>query len=147
MVVTNGPETEIAASVEFLKWFTDAERNIQFSVDSGYLPVTKAANSMTAIKDNGLALTELMEEILTVSVDTVNENLLYTPPAFEGGCNIRNELEYSMSDQAVADRKEVLARLQTGASLESAAEAFVSDRHFEEWYEATLTQLQDLMES
>jgi len=147
MVVTNGPETEIAASVEFLKWFTDAERNIQFSVNSGYLPVTKAANSMTAIKDSGLALTELMEEILTVSVDTVNENLLYTPPAFEGGCSIRNELEYSMSDQAVADRKEVLARLQTGESLDSAAEAFVSDRHFEEWYEATLTKLQDLMES
>ncbi|MET0016017.1 extracellular solute-binding protein [Oscillibacter sp.] len=147
MVVTNGPEADIAASVEFLKWFTNAQRNIQFSVDSGYLPVTKAANSMAAIKASGLALTELMEEILTVSVDTVNENLLYTPPAFEGGCNIRNELEHSMSDQAAADRKEVLARIQTGQSLKSAAEDFVSDRHFEEWYKATLTQLQDLMES
>lgn len=147
MVVTNGTEAEVAASVEFLKWFTDAQRNIQFSVDSGYLPVTKAANRMTAIKASGFALTELMEEILTVSVDTVNENLLYTPPAFKGGCNIRNELEYSMSDQAAADRKEVLARLQTGQSLDSAAGAFASDQHFEEWYAATLTRLQDLMES
>ncbi|MPM20411.1 hypothetical protein SDC9_66841 [bioreactor metagenome] len=102
---------------------------------------------MTAIKASGFALTELMEEILTVSVDTVNENLLYTPPAFKGGCNIRNELEYSMSDQAAADRKEVLARLQTGQSLDSAAGAFASDQHFEEWYAATLTRLQDLMES
>lgn len=147
MVVTNGPEAEVSASVEFLKWFTDAERNIQFSVDSGYLPVMKAANSMTAIKASGLPLTELMEEILTVSVDTVNENLLYTPPAFDGGDNVRNELEYSMSDQAAADRKEVLARLQAGESLDSATEDFVSDQHFEEWYEATLTQLQDLMKS
>lgn len=147
MVVTTGPEAEVAASVEFLKWFTDAQRNIRFSVDSGYLPVTKAASSMTAIKASGLALTELMEEILTVSEDTVHENLLYTPPAFEGGLNIRNELEYSMSDQAAADRKEVLARLQTGQSLDSAAEPFVSDRHFEEWYEATLARLQALMES
>ena len=126
MVVTNGPEAEVAASVEFLKWFTDADQNIKFSVDSGYLPVTKAANSMTAINASGFALTELMEEILTVSVDTVNDNFPYTPPAFEGGCKIRNELEYSMSDQAAADRKEVLARLQTGQSLDSAADTYAS---------------------
>ncbi|BAK98296.1 hypothetical protein OBV_10980 [Oscillibacter valericigenes Sjm18-20] len=147
MVVTNGPEAEVAASVEFLKWFTDTNRNIQFSVNSGYLPVMKAANSMTAIKASGLTLTDLMGEILTVSVDTVNNNLLYTPPAFEGGDHVRNELEHAMSDQASADREEILTRLRAGESLDSAAEAFVSDQHFEEWYEATLTQLQALMES
>jgi multiple sugar transport system substrate-binding protein len=147
MVVTNGPEAQVAASVEFLKWFTDAEQNIQFCVNSGYLPVRKAANSMAAIKASDPTLTDLMDEILTVSVDTVHKNLLYTPPAFEGGDRVRNELEYAMSDQATADRGEVLARLQSGESLNSAVKNYVSDRHFEEWYEATLTQLQSLMES
>jgi multiple sugar transport system substrate-binding protein len=102
---------------------------------------------MAAIKASDPTLTDLMDEILTVSVDTVHKNLLYTPPAFEGGDRVRNELEYAMSDQATADRGEVLARLQSGESLNSAVKNYVSDRHFEEWYEATLTQLQSLMES
>ena len=53
MVVTAGTEEEINASVEFLKWFTQPEHNISFSVDSGYLPVTTAANDMEAIKTSG----------------------------------------------------------------------------------------------
>ena len=41
MVVTRGSDEEISASVEFLKWFTDPEHNLAFSIASGYLPVTK----------------------------------------------------------------------------------------------------------
>lgn len=43
MVVTRGSDEEISASVEFLKWFTDQEHNLAFSIASGYLPVTKEA--------------------------------------------------------------------------------------------------------
>ena len=46
MVVTAGDEAKVRASVEFLKWFTLPENNISFSVGSGYMPVTKAANNM-----------------------------------------------------------------------------------------------------
>lgn len=145
MVVTEGTKAEIAASVEFLKWFTDRERNIRFSVDSGYLPVMKTANSMKAIRASGLTLTDLMDEVLTVSVDTINENLLYTPPAFAGGSSLRNELEYAMSDQAVEDRGEVLARMREGQTMAAAAADFASDQHFEDWYSATLIRLQTII--
>ena len=49
MVVTKSDEsTEYAATV-FLKWATEAQRNIGFSVSSGYLPVKNEANQLDKI--------------------------------------------------------------------------------------------------
>lgn len=50
MVVTTGTEAEINGAVTFLKWFTEPQNNIAFAVESGYLPVTTAANDMDAIR-------------------------------------------------------------------------------------------------
>ena len=58
MVVTTGTEAEINGAVTFLKWFTEPQNNIEFSVESGYLPVTTAANDMDAIRASGLELTD-----------------------------------------------------------------------------------------
>ena len=54
MVVIPGTEDEISACVAFLKWFTQPENNLQFSVQSGYMPVTYAANSISALENSGL---------------------------------------------------------------------------------------------
>lgn len=61
MVVTTGTEAEINGAVTFLKWFTEPQNNIAFAVESGYLPVTTAANDMDAIRASGLELTDTME--------------------------------------------------------------------------------------
>lgn len=114
MVVTAGTEEEINASVEFLKWFTQPENNISFSVDSGYLPVTTAANDMEAIKTSGLELSPKMESILSNAVQSVKNNTLYTPSAFAGGNKARKVLEYSLSDLASADRATVQERVAAG---------------------------------
>lgn len=53
-----GTEDEINGAVTFLKWFTEPQNNIAFSVESGYLPVTTAANDMDAIRASGLELTD-----------------------------------------------------------------------------------------
>ena len=76
MVVTKASEDEIRASVEFLKWFTEAENNITFSVESGYLPVTKDANNMDKIKSVDSDLDDSMSEILTEAVAQVNNRTL-----------------------------------------------------------------------
>lgn len=142
MVVTQGSEAEIYASVEFLKWFTADERNISFSVQSGYMPVTKTANDKDAILNSGVEINAGMEKTLTVGVDTVNGNQLYTTKAFEGGTEARSILEYAMSDAAAADREVVVQRLQEGQSLEEAIADFSSDAYFDAWYQATLEKLQ-----
>ena len=111
-------------------------------VESGYLPVTIAANDMDAIRASGLELTDTMEQVLSGAVDTVRKNELYTPTAFAGGNAVRKVLEYSMGDQASADRDTVLERIAAGQSAEAAMAEFLTDDYFEAWYQATLAQLQ-----
>ena len=141
MVVTKGTEAEIKASVEFLKWFIQPENNIAFSVGSGYLPVTTAANDMSAIEASGLELTGNMEQILTGAVQAVQENRLYTPRAFAGGSGARKVLEYNLSDLAAADRDAVLAAIEAGQSAEEAEAEYLTDDYFEAWYQDICAKL------
>ena len=141
MVVTAAKEDEVQASVEFLKWFVRPENNIAFSVGSGYLPVTTAANDMDEILASGLDLTGNMEQILTGAVDTVQNNRLYTPRAFAGGAAARKVLEYDLADLATADRDTVAQRIAEGRSTADAAAEFLTDDYFEQWYQAICAQL------
>lgn len=141
MAVTNGSEQEIAASVEFLKWFTAPENNIAFSINSGYLPVSKAGNDLNAILSSGAEITSNMEQVITAAVSTVNSRQLYTPAAFSGGTEARSILKYSLLDLAIADREAVLAACASGQTMEEALQPYLSDEAFEVWYSNTLEQL------
>ena len=141
MVVTTGTEDEIKASVEFLKWFTQPENNIAFSVGSGYLPVTQDANDMDTIHASGLSLSGNMEQILNGAVQTVKTDRLYTPCAFEGGASARKVLEYGLSDLAAADRETVVERIAAGQSAADAEAEFLTGDYFENWYQDICSQL------
>ena len=93
---------------------------------------------------SGVQVDDVMEQILTVAVDKVNNNTLYTPRAFSDGTTARSILEYSMSDLAAADRQTVEERLKAGQSLEEACAEFTSEEYFKTWYKDTLTQLEAL---
>ncbi|MCM1466693.1 MAG: extracellular solute-binding protein [Alistipes sp.] len=142
MVVTQGSEAEIQASVEFLKWITADEQNILFSTQSGYLPVKKTANENGAILNSGAEMTGNMEKTLLAAVDMVNNNQPYTTKAFENGGTARNILEYALSDKAAADRKTVEERLAAGENYDDVVAEFCTDDNFEEWYASVLEQLQ-----
>ena len=142
MVVTKGDEAEIKASVTFLKYFTAPENNIQFSIGSGYLPVTREANKEEMLADSEVAMTSEVKSVLQMAVKTVNENKLYTTRAFEGSKDARKVLEYAMSDLAVADRDTVEQRIAAGQSAEQAEVEFLTDAYFDSWYRDTLAQLQ-----
>lgn len=144
MVVTKQSEAEIAASVEFLLWFTQDQQNIRFSIGSGYLPVTKTANTKQAITQNAGDMDPAVSKILDAALETVQSNTLYTTKAFKNGVTARNILESCLSDQATADRAAVKEALEKGKTLEEATAAFVSDEHFESWYQRVLKQLNEL---
>ena len=144
MVVTKKSDAEIAASVEFLLWFTQDQQNISFSINSGYLPVTKSANTKEAIAPYTSEIDPAVSIILDAAVETVQGNTLYTTKAFKNGVAARNILETCMSDQAAADRASVKQALEKGKTLEEAVAEFVSDEHFESWYQSVLKQLNEL---
>jgi len=146
MVVTQGSEQEMAASAEFLKWFTSSQRNAQFSVGSGYLPVTKEASTqgfLSAVMEEN-QIDGKMRDILTVAVTTTEGNTMYTPQAFPGGNDARNLLEDSMPAKAAQDRQALLAQVEQGVPYEQALASFTTEENFEGWYQDTLAQLQAL---
>jgi multiple sugar transport system substrate-binding protein len=143
MVVTKSDEEHVKASVEFLKWFTDTEQNIRFSIASGYLPVKKEANNVETIQKY-MEEADTITETIEVSIDTVNNNILYTTPVTENGAAERNVLEYSLSDKAIADRAEIEEQAAaTGASPREVAAEYDTDENFMQWYEDITTELQE----
>ena len=140
MVVSRSDQRHEYASVEFLKWFTQAENNLRFGSVSGYLPVLKEANSTEkldeVIADQGLTVSPKTYDCLTTIFGEMEGMNLYTNKSFQNGSAARKVLEYHLADQASADRAEVLEAIARGESLEEASADYVSDGAFEEWYGA-----------
>ncbi|MEG1661860.1 MAG: extracellular solute-binding protein, partial [Clostridiales bacterium] len=139
MVVTKSDANrEYAASV-FLKWLTETERNIRFSVSTGYLPVKIAANDSVKIAeiaktlDDDGTLRKIMNSI-PIAIKTIQENELYTNQAFSHGTEARKVLESSLSDFLAKDLEAVNTLVASGISRPDAAKQFATDQNFETWY-------------
>lgn len=147
MVVSKSDRRHEYASVEFLKWFTQAENNLRFGCVSGYLPVLKEANSTEkldqVIADQGLTVSPKTYDCLTAIFDGMEGMTLYTNKSFENGYAARKVLEYHLADRASADRTAVLEAIARGESLEEASAEYVSDDAFEDWYGGFCQALRD----
>lgn len=139
MVVTTSTPQKEYASVVFLKWFTEAERNLRFSSLSGYLPVKKEANDITKLETVLMDIeekdvTQNLRASLVVAVDTVNKASLYTNKAFQGGTAARGVLETSMSDKAAADHLAIQDKIESGMNRAEAIAPYDSDENFQAWF-------------
>lgn len=147
MVVSKSDKKHEYAAVEFLKWFTEAENNLQFGCVSGYLPVLKEANNKEkldqVIDSKGLTVAPKTYDCLNTIFDEMGSMTLYTNKSFEHGSAARKVLEYNLADQAVRDREEVLAALEQGKSLEEASGIFVTEEAFDGWYDSFCDALKD----
>ncbi len=146
MAVTRSTERREYASVVFLRWLTETDRNLEFALNSGYLPVKKEANDVQKLQDyqtqSGHQMEELQVDIITCAFGELQENIPYTTAGFPGADSLRNLLGEAMIGQAMADRAEILA-----ASPEEAArllEQYLGDAHFEEWYASVRLQLEEI---
>ena len=129
------------ACVAFLKWFTQPENNLQFSVQSGYMPVTYAANSISALENSGLTVSDRIHKVLSLSIDAIDRSKLYTTHAFPDALRARNTLQYALEDRVTADHATVLERLAAGQTPEEAEAEFLTDAYFDAWYDQTLAAL------
>ncbi|MEG0277322.1 MAG: extracellular solute-binding protein [Coprobacillus sp.] len=145
MVVTKSDEAHVEASVEFLKWFTESKQNINFSIDSGYLPVTKEANQTETIQETTKIESQIVKEVIDVSVNTVNNSNLYTTQVFDNGTKFRNELEKCLQTQAESDRKVIKKELKQGKDYDEVISQYDNNQNFEQWYNKTYEALNNLM--
>lgn len=138
MVVSKSDEKHEYAAVEFLKWFTLAENNLEFGCVSGYLPVLKEANSAEkldqVIASEQLTVAPKTYDCLTTIFQEMDGMTLYTNKSFENGSAARKVLEYHLADKAAEDRAAIAAELEEGKSLEEAAGPYVTGDAFKEWY-------------
>ncbi len=100
------PAYEYAATV-FLKWFTEAERNIGFCVGSGYLPVKNEALNMEQIAPALAELDEenrlIMEQTFAAAIEQVDTMDLYTVKPFANSNALRNILGDSLQNKIAED--------------------------------------------
>ncbi len=145
MVVTRSDKKHEYAAVEFLKWFTEADNNLQFGSVSGYLPVMKEAGSIEkldqVIADQEMTVAPKTYDCMTTIFKEMDGMTLYTNKSFKNGSAARKVLEYNLSDQAAEDRAKVVAALEQGKNLEEASAEFVSEEAFEKWYSSFCKEL------
>jgi multiple sugar transport system substrate-binding protein len=147
MMILKSEEKREYASVEFLKWFTEDEHNIEFSIASGYLPVKKTAGSRDKI-ETVLAKADkepAVIENLLIGLDTANKYQLYTSKPFSGGDKARAVLNNTMADCAAEAAAAVEELRNEGIPREDAVAQFVTDEAFETWYQDTKLQLEAII--
>lgn len=131
-----------------MKWFTKAEANAKFCIESGYLPVSKEANSMefleSTMEKTGVEIPKVLELNLVTGMEEVNEYNLYTAQPFAGGNDARAILGETITRYAKTDRETIKQMLQEGLSLEKAVEGLNPEARFYEWYQETYEALEEL---
>ncbi|MDE5570289.1 MAG: extracellular solute-binding protein, partial [Ruminococcus sp.] len=136
-VISSDEQTEYASAV-FLKWFTEEERNIEFAINSGYLPVKKSGNDFDKIsgvnEQSENAVKDTMLNSLELAIDEVNSHSLYTMKPFETAGEVRNYLGDYIQNTADAAYAAVIEKTDNGASRDEAVAEYTSDEAFEEWF-------------
>lgn len=149
MAVTKSDEKHEYASSVFLKWFTEKDRNIEFSARSAYLPVKTEANDTALmqqiVKDKGINMSAVTEVSLEVAIEQVKNYTLYTNKPFKNSYDARQVLENALLKKAQADRLVVEQKVADGAAHDEAVAAVATDETFDAWYAELEKQLTDLI--
>lgn len=137
MVVLKSDKRQEYASVEFLKWFTQVERNIEFSIASGYMPVKKSANNVNIINEQiskySNQVSKQLQLSLPIAIHQSNTYKLYTNKAFENGTDAREILSKVLLDKSKADREKVIELINNGMSHDEAVKQIATDDNFNRW--------------
>lgn len=147
MCVTKTDTENEKAAVEFLKWFTDTKTNIDFTKETGYIPVTNEAytdemmeyieglsDTEDPVKNNTmLAYKAAMEQML-------NGNT-YSAKPFIGSYEIRQVLNQTLTD--ITDEGIKLAKelRHEGKSEDEILKEMKIDEKFDLWLQRVHSQL------
>lgn len=152
MLISNtGEDYESAASVEFLKWFTAPENNLEFAVSTGYMPVQNEALNYERVEEVVTDLTEgEVTKIVISSIDTTYNKMLpeytfYSNRPFNGSYDTRNAIrDYTINTLEIA-KEELENQLELGVEREEALNNLTSDENFNVWYDGFETTINDIL--
>lgn len=144
-------DAEQQGAVEFVKWFTETDRNMDFSLMSGYSSVKKESNTEEAITkaysgDTSTSLGKNVLDSLKLSADAFSNKTPYATKPFKGSKDVRTLLDSSLTDISVQDREKVVANLKSGMTHEEAVAEFTTDEYFDAWFEQLTADVKGLVE-
>lgn len=141
MCITKSDEAREKAAVEFIKWFTEPERNIQFAAQSaGYFPVTyEAVERMLETEEIHALQTSDKESdrnlylVITESLKQIGEYQLYFSPVFEGTADLRARFDLVKTDAADIRKAVVDFMAMNQADYEQEIQKLIDDDAFDKW--------------
>ncbi len=140
-VIKSDEKTEYACTI-FLKWFTEADRNMEFAANSGYLPVKKAANSAEELdKVTANKINNTMHSTLITAMEEVNSYELYAAKPFEKSASFRSALKNYMESTTKDDYAAAAARIAGGEERDTVLAEYTSDAAFDKWFEGLTSAL------
>lgn len=150
MAILKSDKTREYASIEFLKWFTDKERNMRFSIESGYMPVKKESSNIKAIEEyvasnDSKGIAKQTSLSLMLIANQLHNYELYTNKPFDRGTDVREVITDFLIDKAKSDREEVIRLLNEGYSRDEVIGKFDTDDNFNNWLKAFEKKLYDTL--
>lgn len=149
MAMIHSDEEKEKASAEFLKWFTESEKNVSFAVESSYLPVTKESCHADYIRNivekENIKVSDKVLDTLTISIEKMNQSTTYTLPSFVNSYDAREVLETTLKDKAKNDRAAVLELTAQGMTEEDAVAQYDTEDSYQAWYQDTVDQINRIL--
>lgn len=149
MAMIHSDEKKEKASAEFLKWFTESEKNVSFAVESCYLPVTKeschAGYIRNIVEKENIKVSDKVLDTLTISIEKMNQSTTYTLPSFVNSYDAREVLDTILKDKAKNDRAAVLELTAQGMTEEDAVAQYDTEDSYQAWYQDTVDQINRIL--
>jgi len=112
-VAASTPAKEYAAGV-FLKWFTAAENNLEFTAATGYMPVNKAAFDEILAGNLPEIENETVKKSLIAGAEMQKEYTFFFPPVFDGFDTLQSNFAKQLRTATQDARDEYIRMLQAG---------------------------------
>ena len=117
-VTKSEPAKEKAACL-FLKWFTEAERNLEFCANIGYTPVRKASFDQILSADYPEIENPVVERALLAVAEMRKDYRFYFPPVFDGFDRLQTQYAVRLKQTAQNGRDEYMRLLETRDNTEA----------------------------
>lgn len=143
LCITKSSEAREFAGLVFLKWFTAPEQNLEFTVSTGYFPVTTEAlqkerllEQVEASEVVGAAIPKMIQSTSIM----FEEYRFYSSKPFEGSYELRVLMENHLFSKITKDLEELQLRVAGGENRETIIEEMIHVEEFQKWYQQILQE-------
>ena len=149
MCMVESDEAHEYASAVFLKWLTETDKNIEFAINTGYLPVTNQAYEdnllLSKLKEEDIPNPAIIES-LKVTTQMFKNYSLYTNNPSQNSFEIRNLFGKHLFDKITNDLELVELRVENGENKELVIYEMISDQKFNEWFDSIIEEAESVLQ-